>query len=95
MPTLQSYSAVSIDPTFIQKVKFAAIQTAINISSEATSTTNHVSRIAFAKAVLITPDAYAPMLAQGAATQVSGVAATDTEILNAISAIWEDYAGKP
>lgn len=83
---------------FTQRVSIAMENAAIAISSEATSTTNHGNRVALAKQTLLNPSQYAPLFAQAVAANLAMDApnsATDAQLSNTVSAIWNALAGVP
>lgn len=59
------------DPTFLLRVRVAAIGAAVSISNESTTTANHPQRDQLAVNVLTQPDNYKVMFAAAIATQSS------------------------
>jgi len=92
--SLTSQETEAQDPTFVAKVKASAANAAIAIASEADNTPGHEQRVDYGTLFLRTPEAEAPKLALGVAGQIANpLAASDSAINNAVSAIWNAYAG--
>lgn len=90
-----SQAALAVDVAFQARVKIAAYNAAINITSESTNATNHARRTNFAQAYAQNPDMYVAKLAFGVAADPTILAgATDAAIQNRVNAIWDTYAGK-
>lgn len=87
---------IATDPDFIRTVQMAAARIALDVVSEAANTPNHANRSAYATKVLNSPSAYAPVLAQGvcAAEPTMRAQTQDQAIYNALSAVWDAFAGK-
>lgn len=66
------------DPIFIQRVKMAAVNTAITVQAESTGTANHAARSALARTVLMGPDGWATIFAVGVANDAINFPATIT-----------------
>ncbi len=91
---LLAYMA-SQNPVFKSRLIVACLKTALAVSNENTSTTNHAQRKALATAVARDPIAYAdifaPLVVAHAGAQVEQ--AKDSELLNLVSATWNAVAG--
>ena len=86
---------LSVKSVFIEKVFMSIANAAINISSEADNTTNHVKRIELARQVLLSTDSWSKLFAVGCALN-AGVQTTpnDAQIDTAVASLWDAYAGK-
>lgn len=98
MQAQQLYSAqatLAADLTFIDRVKIAAVQYAINdVSVESSQTANHDARIALALKVVQSPDAWAKLLAVGVVADLTFSGSTsDAAIFSRVGFIWNTYAG--
>jgi hypothetical protein len=91
--SLTTQFTASTDTTFLNLIQAAIVQQAIAITSEAAATSNHTNRVNLATAVLRTPGAYVSDFAQAVASQAIDKTATDTVILNTVSAVWNAIAG--
>lgn len=78
---------------FQYKVAVALTSTAIAVQAEAANTANHAARSAYALKVLADPRGYAALMAPGftADGSVAIASATDTDIKNRASAVWNAY----
>src|SRR5262245_22135793 len=96
MALIDEYQA-SLDVTFINRCYIAAVAFAVLVvESEDPSTANHANRVAYAKAVVNNPGAYAASLATGVIAlnaSSSGGSLSDTAVSNSIAAIWNMFAG--
>ena len=103
--TNQLQTVISSTP-FRQRIEFALVAIAINISSESTGTALHAQRKALAAQIMNNPDNYVTQFAQGVVTQLSlsttnmvtvnsvpnaDVDTTDAALQTAISAIYNDF----
>jgi hypothetical protein len=82
------------DATFVSRAQHAMVKAAIAVQAEATNTTNHVNRAAYARSVLNDPNRYGPMFAQGVVTNASITdQSSDNDIEFTVNSIWDAYAG--
>lgn len=97
MPLLTDYNN-SQDTNFQYRVAEAIVATAIAIQSEAVTTANHAQRSAYALLVLANPSGYARLMAPGFTADKDNDAgacdltATDAQLKNRASAIWNAYS---
>lgn len=81
-------------PGFRAKVEQAMLRSAVNISSEASNTTNHPNRAALSKTVLLETHRYVDAFAFAAASDGATTdESTDQEIENRVSSLWNALAG--
>ena len=95
MSLIQQFSAAN-DVTFIDRVQQAMVFTAVNISSEVGTTTNHANRMLLVKAVLAAPALYAPLFAQSVIAlngAADGSILTDQQLKDGCAANWNAHAG--
>lgn len=96
MATIDQRAQAAQDGTLIRRVKLSAVTAAINISAESDQTPNHANRAAFARSVLLSPETYAPRLAEAVMAQIDqsdASAVTDAEISSTLGGVWNAYAG--
>lgn len=91
---LAQFQAATGDQTFIQRVQMGMLQTANNMSGEASSFANHANRMALMKAVTNAPSTWAPVFAQLIASEGIDNTSTDTAIQSQISNSWNAMAGQ-
>jgi hypothetical protein len=91
--SLATQFTASQDVTFQNLIQAAIVQQAIAITSELTTVTNHSNRVKLATNVLLSPLFYVSDFAQAVASQAVDMTATDTVILNMVSAVWNALAG--
>jgi hypothetical protein len=91
--SLATQYTASQDATFQTLIQAAIVQQAIAVTSELTTTTNHVNRVRLATNILLSPSTYVSDFAQAVASQAVDKTATDTVILNTVSAVWNAIAG--
>ena len=88
--------ALSTDQNFRNRCKIAMIVSAQNVAAEATSTANHVSREALAKAIENNPDAYVMAFTLGVvANPAITTASIDSDISFTVNSIFNGMAGVP
>jgi hypothetical protein len=81
------------DALFIGKVRQAMLTSAIAIQNEASSVALHANRAVFAYEVLRDPNRWAPIMAQGVASDATiADDATDAAIQTSLNARWNAYA---
>lgn len=79
---------------YLEKLGVAVVKAAINVVQEAGTVPNHANRIILAQAVLNSPESYARLMIYGVAvTDAVQTAPTDANILAAVLANWNAYAG--
>jgi hypothetical protein len=91
--SLATQFTASQDVTFLQLIQAAMVQQAVAITAELTTVTNHPNRVKLATNVLLSPTTYVSDFAQAVASQAVDKTATDTVILNTVSAVWNAIAG--
>ena len=94
--TFTEQTQLANDPQFIQRVRQAAVSAALAVASEAASGNDGLDRgrQRFATAVLRDPLRYARMLSYGVVTYTTlKPDSSDTVLANALSALWNAYAG--
>lgn len=91
---LAQYQAGTGDKAFIARVGMGMLQTANNLSSEASGAANHVNRMALMKAVTNDAETWAPRFALLIAAAGIDMASTDAQIQNQISSSWNAMAGQ-
>lgn len=93
--TASAYNAQdtrAIDPLFIVKVRQAIITAAIAIQAEAQTVLHHSERVALALQVLATPNTWAPIIAQGVASNNAITdSSLDSDIQFTVNSIWNAY----
>ena len=82
------------DQVFVQRVEMGMLQTANNLSSEASGTANHANRMALMKAVTNAPSMWAPMFAMLIASAGIDGNSTDAQIQAQISSSWNAMSGQ-
>ena len=88
--------ALANDQNFRNRCEMAMIAAAQNVAAEATSTANHVSREALAKAIENNPGAFVMAFALGVAANPAIVGASlDSDIAFTINSIFNGMAGVP
>ena len=88
--------ALSNDQNFRNRCEVAMVVAAQNVASEPTSTTNHVSREALAKAIENNPAAYVMAFTLGVvANPAITTASTDSDIQFSVNSIFNGIAGVP
>lgn len=92
MSLATQYTAAN-DVTFQNLIQAAIVEQAIAITSEFTTVVNHTNRVRLATNVLLSPTTYVSDFAQAVASQAVDKTATDTIILNTVSAVWNAIAG--
>lgn len=101
----QSKLRISCDlatqPTFVDRVRAAAVKTAIAVASERSAVENHVRRVQLATQVLMSPGRWAEIMAEGVAANPSivskamgGEAIPDDDLEFTVSSLWNAYAGQ-
>lgn len=80
------------DPIQADRIGQAVFTAAIAISNEAPETPNHSARLSLAQAVVITWPLVRESFARAVATQLNSPTASDEEISNGISAVWNVIA---
>lgn len=91
--TLATQVAAAKDPALTDLAQQALIGSAIAIANEAAGTANHAKRAQLASSILNSPAAWAPIFAQGLASQGLDKNSTDAAINAAVAAIFNAYAG--
>jgi hypothetical protein len=88
------------DGVFLTRVKVAMTTQAVNVQAEANTTANHTNRANYAKLVLNSPDAYAPLFSNACVTQndpatsaLMTASISDANLGNVCSALWNALAG--
>ena len=88
--------ALANDQNFRNRCEIAMIAAAQSVASEATSTANHVSRAALAKAIENNPSAFVMAFALGvAANPAITTASVDSDLQFSVNAIFNGIAGVP
>lgn len=99
--------ALARDPQFLNRVQYLMCRIAANVVAEAGTVPSHAARRAFAAQVLGNPTAAAASFAVGLVGAINLISrdttvnpdfsvttsATDAEIENQISTLWNQYAG--
>lgn len=81
------------DPIFVQRVQVGIVKSAIAVQNEGNDTEGHVARASFAYQVLLNPENYARLIAQGVATNdVITEASSDSDIEFTINSMWNAYS---
>lgn len=105
--TPKSQIALAHDPVFLNRLQYLICQQAITVKNEASTTTGHAARAAFAGQVLADPAAKAVTMAVTICGGINLVAATtaidfdrvvttdatDAVILSQIATFWDAFAG--
>jgi hypothetical protein len=102
MATYSERSEVAAHPVFINRVKQAALEAAVNIHNESDQTPDHDKRIRLAALVVAYPDEWARRLAVGVANNGnigSGVSDPSSDTTDGdgalafvVASIWDAYA---
>lgn len=98
MATYADLLIASVNDALRQKVRVACVIAAEKVRTEATSTPNHVARLAWAKAVYANPEAEGirmvwAVLAQNATATLAGIiGAADTVVQTAVDAAVDVFA---
>lgn len=91
---IDQFTAAS-DAGFISKVTISMQRAALQVASEACSTSNHSNRVDLARAVLLNHSQYATQFAWACAAQGVDNSSTDTQINIAVDSSWSAIAGVP
>lgn len=91
--TLAQQVTAAKDPVLTDLAQQAVIGAAIAIANEGAGVPNHAKRAQLAASILNSPASWAPIFAQGVASQGLTSASTDVAINNAVAAIFNAYAG--
>lgn len=82
------------DAVFVARVQHAMLKAAIAVQAEATNTTNHINRSAYARSVLNDPNRYGAFFAQGVVTNGAITdASSDSDIEFTVNAMWDAFSG--
>jgi hypothetical protein len=97
---LRSARELSLNSAFIDRVAVAAVEAAINVTSESTRTANHASRASLARKVLMSPRRWGELMAVAVAVNTTinqkyatGEAVPDGDISFVVASLWDSYAG--
>lgn len=93
---LQRYNFISSDPDFLIRVLMAAVDMAIDINAEAPTSDDvlDAGRMSFARSVLIQPNHYSRLIANGVVVNDAAKSTmTDSELAAIVADIWNAYAG--
>lgn len=95
MPLLDDYDQANVDGSsdWFKRVYMALVSTAVAIQAESVSTANHASRSAYAIKVLAEPYRFTQIMLPSFTVDdvLNPSTATDTDIKNRSSAIWNAY----
>lgn len=91
--TLAQQVTAAKDPVLTDLTQQAIITASVAIANEAASVPNHGKRAQLAASILNSPASWAPIFAQGVASQGLTAASTDAAINTAVAAIFNAYAG--
>lgn len=88
---LDQQTAAAYYPQFVQRVSLSAAAVALAVLAEATTTTGHAARSAYARMILLNPPIYASQSIVWAvvADLVTGSGATDQQLLDRVAALWD------
>jgi alkylated DNA nucleotide flippase Atl1 len=84
---------------FLSRVRISMLRTAANVYGEAANTVGHAARATLATRVMNNPDQYSARFVVICASRLDALAnpnpstATDTELDNALSSVWNAVAG--
>lgn len=84
--------AASQDPRVIAQVTAAIYQVSANVYSEVNTVAGHATRAAFATKVTTGNQNLSPLILSVCAFASISAASTDTTVLNAVSALWSQWA---
>lgn len=103
MTTFADTAKIAEDPTFIRRVRQAAVRAAANVQSEPPETPGHEARSKFALAVLTLPNDWARTIAVGVANNPNvggGVSDPsgdskegDSALEFVVASLWDAYSG--
>ena len=93
--TLEEAYQCGADPTWRSRCQSAALQAATNVMSEPNTTVGHTERAAYANKVLLNPSLESQAIAYGIAAQpaITGLDATDNDILFTCNSLWNAWSG--
>jgi hypothetical protein len=98
MATYAELLTASNNDTLRQKVRVACVIAAEAVRTEASATTNHTNRLAWAKAVFMNPESegnrmmWAVLAQNAAATYAAIIGATDAAVQTAVNAAVDVFA---
>ncbi|MHB1950241.1 MAG: hypothetical protein ACYCQK_02050 [Acidiferrobacteraceae bacterium] len=92
MALIDDYAA-SLDPRVIAQVTAAIHAAAANVYGEASTVTGHTTRAAFANKVATGQVQLQPLILDACSFASLSAASTDSTVSNAVSALWNEWAG--
>lgn len=99
MADLLSARDLSQNSGFIDRVEAAAVEAAINVTSESRKTPNHLNRASLARKVLMSPRRWGELMAMAVAVNgtvntkyATGEDIPDGDIQFTVASLWDAYA---
>jgi hypothetical protein len=92
MALIDDYAA-SLDPRVVAQVQAAIYQVAQSVYTEGTGVTGHTTRAAFATKIVTGQEQFQPLILSACSFANLSAASTDTTVTNAVSALWNMWAG--
>jgi hypothetical protein len=97
---LRSARELSVNAAFIDRVTVAAVEAAINVTSEERTTSNHANRGSLARKVLMSPRRWGELMALAVAVNgtinqkyATGEEIPDGDVSFVVASLWDSYAG--
>lgn len=87
--------ATARDESFLQKIRMAVLEAAVDIMNESTGTAGHDLRAGFAREVLAYPDQRVGPIAEAVCAKNPAIAvgSADATIKTAVASVWSALAG--